>query len=479
MSKLSLGLVIGAATDSSFGQTLRGAKTDTASLNKQIRETNKRLSAVQSAKKYRATLEDLRKKQVAAGGTNKRLAAGIVEVEKRYRNAKREVKAYGYQVGQLDTAEKQLLRTQKSQARLRKGGGFMKGAAGAAGRAGRFIAGGIAGGVALGAGAFRIGNQFSDAALEIDSLSRTLNIGAEALQEYHKLMKDNGLTAEKFDSSVKGLTQRISEAAQGKGDAVFALDEMGLDAEYLNDLDLDQRLQLISDGLAGTANEADRLRLAAKLFGRSGGPDMLRILDGGSEKLKAMRVEARATGAIMTQEMINKGLALDGALDRMGGAMQGVTNTLGAALAPALVSVADKMSDFSIKHGPQIAAMGTIVGEVFTRVADVLGFAFDRVEAIGTFIGESLGWLETKTGLISGIGSLFEDTAPVSVPELRGGSSSVMSNSNNTTSITVQAAPGQDAQAIAAAVDRKLDERRQQEARNQRGALYDSSAPAF
>ena len=62
-------------------------------------ETNKRLNAAGDVVRYRGELERLRSKQAGAAVSSRRLDQGVKEVERRYREAKRELRAYGIQVG--------------------------------------------------------------------------------------------------------------------------------------------------------------------------------------------------------------------------------------------------------------------------------------------------------------------------------------------------------------------------------------------
>ena len=93
MSKaLTASVVIGAALSASYNNVFKTAKQKQYELGKAFADTNKRLKASDAVVEYK-------RKYAEAGGGNRRMAAGIADLEKRYRAAKRELKSYGVAVG--------------------------------------------------------------------------------------------------------------------------------------------------------------------------------------------------------------------------------------------------------------------------------------------------------------------------------------------------------------------------------------------
>ena len=513
MSKenFSIGLLLGAALQSSFSSTMRTAKGGAADLAKSIKNTNKQLSAVQDAKRYRDVMIELRKKQEAAGGGSERLAAGIVEVEKRYREAKREAKSYGFEINKIDDAERKLLKQQKAMEKeknKRNGGGGLLNKGGHALK--EFAVEGAAVAAEIGASAFEFGGRFAKKAQEITETSKALGFNAEAYQELQLAAKGAGVSQESFNTSSINMTRNLSEAAIGQGKAKGALKELGLDAEKLAQMKPEEQMSVLSEALSGVKLQSDKVRIASKIFGKEGGAEMLRILGDGSEKLKEFRQEARATGAVMDDDMRAKAKKLNDSLDAAEMAFGGLTNTVGGALAPALTEVADQMVEFTKTHQPQIQEFGHVVGGAFEIVADVLSRVGDVVEFVGEGIGNVFGFIESKTGAVSAFaneaGKAYDwvmgkkhgakmidangeviGTVPDQLPEsrrslvpsgaLRGGGTTV-NNHNTTANIVVHAAPGQSEEKVGEAVRAELDKHARAQARQQRGALHDGALAA-
>ena len=99
MSKaLTVSVVIGAALSASYNNVFKTAKQKQYELGKAFADTNKKLKASDAVVEYKHKLTALKRKYAEAGGGNRRMAAGIADLEKRYRAAKRELKSYGVAV---------------------------------------------------------------------------------------------------------------------------------------------------------------------------------------------------------------------------------------------------------------------------------------------------------------------------------------------------------------------------------------------
>ena len=71
------------------------AKQKQYELGRAFADTNKKLRASDVVVEYRHKLTALKRKYAQIGGGNRRMAAGIADLAKRYRAAKRELKSHG------------------------------------------------------------------------------------------------------------------------------------------------------------------------------------------------------------------------------------------------------------------------------------------------------------------------------------------------------------------------------------------------
>lgn len=523
MANLNLGIVIGAALSSSFRSTFSGAEKSTDQLGKALRDTDAKLRTVTGIKRFEGELSRLRAEQASAGGNSKALANEIRGVERELSRAQKTAGKYGIALDRLGDEEARLTREQAKNKRRDMGAKVGRSVGGGLATAGRVAGAGVGVAVAVAGAAFAMGKEFADNAEALVNTANKLGYTTQAYQELQLAAAAAGISQETFnDSSEKMVTEISRVAATGKGAAAPALAELGLSAKKLGQMKPDEQMQAISDAMGKVANADDKLRLTKGIFGKGGG-EMVTVLGG---NLSQMREEVRKTGAVLSDKQLADGLKLDDALDRAELSAKGLTNTVGAALVPALTSMVEKASAFATDHGPQLQAMGTVLGATFTAVGEILGGAFNMLEKIGTSIGETLGWIEEKSGVITKIANLFggddsaggaQKPAPADVfpatsvgatfaekngaaagpvtsvgatfaekngaaagpalprPTLSGGGNNTTTNSVHAP-ITINAAPGQSPEAIGQQVDKHLRAREKQAGIQQRGALHDGAS---
>src|SRR5690606_8788281 len=116
-------------------------------------------------------------------------------------------------------------------------------------------------GVAIVAGLVKSGLEAVDAQVK---LARSIDGTVGGLRALEKAAGNVGVSKDELRKSVETLTVRLGEAIRGEGRMKAMLDELGLSAEYLMSLDVDERIAAIADrvremGLSA-AQTADLLR---------------------------------------------------------------------------------------------------------------------------------------------------------------------------------------------------------------------------
>lgn len=157
-------------------------------------------------------------------------------------------------------------------------------------------------GVALSVGALILFSQRTvQAARELDSLSKRLGGSTEALSELQFVAEQSDVQFNVLSLGLQRMTRRIAEAAEGSGEAIGALKELGLSATLLARLALDEQFEVIADRLANVGNESHRVRLAMKLFD-SEGVALLQTMTRGAAGIREMREEARELGVTLSKD---------------------------------------------------------------------------------------------------------------------------------------------------------------------------------
>ena len=148
----------------------------------------------------------------------------------------------------------------------------------------------------------------SSVAAHGDAVAKTaskLGIGMSALQEYRYAAERSGVSTATFDKSLQRMVRRVAEAANGSGEAVGALRELGLSAGYLKALGPERALEDIAIAMQRVKDPSDRVRLAMRLFDTEG-VAMVNMLKDGSEGLSQLRKDARATGYVLSDDAARK-----------------------------------------------------------------------------------------------------------------------------------------------------------------------------
>jgi len=179
-------------------------------------------------------------------------------------------------------------------------------------------------------------------------LSEKLGIAVESVQGFIDASERAGIAQNSLFTSLQRGVRRVSEAANGIGEARGALDELGLSAVELENLSPEDRILSILDAIRQLGDEGDRVRIAAKIFD-SEGVDLVRLtgdavrdatsnlvnmqralteidvaqVETMNDEFQVLQAQARSAGQIFTAEMAPAitGLIrlITGAGDSMGG----------------------------------------------------------------------------------------------------------------------------------------------------------------
>jgi len=123
------------------------------------------------------------------------------------------------------------------------------------------------------AGVALMARSLAQTSEEVDKLAKTavkLGVATEELQKLQFQARLTGVSTETLNMALQRMVRRVSEAAQGTGEAVNALKELGIDAKNLATLSPDKQFRRVAEAMQGIANQGDKVRLAMKLFDSEG-----------------------------------------------------------------------------------------------------------------------------------------------------------------------------------------------------------------
>jgi len=206
-----------------------------------------------------------------------------------------------------------------------------------------------------------------------DELGKTADkIGAttEALAGLQLAGEMSGVSIETMNMALQRMTRRVSEAAIGTGEAKGALLELGIDAQKLEQLPLDEQMGVVADAMQNVGTQADRVRIAMKLFD-SEGVALVNTLAGGSAELAKFAEEAELLGLALDRTDVAKIEEANDAMLAAQGVFVGLGNQLAVEFSPIVAAVASDFRNAAIENAE--------FGNVGQRVADAVLGAIGRL----------------------------------------------------------------------------------------------------
>jgi len=239
------------------------------------------------------------------------------------------------------------------------------------------------------AGAAGIGLLVKSSLQSIDTLGKTaqkLGVTSQALQKLRYASNLAGVETRTVDMAVQRFTRRLSEAANGTGEAKDALKELGLNAKELAKQPLDKQMLALADAFDNVQSSGDKVRLAFKLFD-SEGVAFVNTLEGGSAALQQMFQEAEGLGFILSKSAVKGVEQANDAFTKLKTMLGGLVDQLTAGLAPAFQTIAETIR---VKLVNAIKEAGGV--EEFGRslALTVVGLFKKAAQAIQSFTDETI-----------------------------------------------------------------------------------------
>lgn len=281
---------------------------------------------------------------------------------------------------------------EKIQKRVQAFGSFM-------GRVGRGVAG--AGGAGVAAGGALLGpigallKGAGERAVSLDKLATKLGVSVEKMSAFAHAAELAGVDLEGLTGDFENFAERVSQAANGTGEAAETFKKLGLDARALRLLDPIDQMKMLADAMQKVGNETDRLGMLSSLGG-----DQFQwlneFLKGGSAGIDAAMEKAPK---ITTEDAKNArefARAWTEGLRSLQAAVLPLLQYLTPAARAVAAFVRENAGLVSVAAGAGVAL--TSLGVAGTGVGLALGLAGKAV----ALVGGTLGFLLTPLGLLTG-----------------------------------------------------------------------------
>ncbi|EFF9818365.1 phage tail tape measure protein [Escherichia coli] len=210
----------------------------------------------------------------------------------------------------------------------------------------------------VGAYGFNLLKSSSSQIAEAKRLSDALGMSTQALLSWQYAAGKAGVSGEQIADIFKDLGDKIGDAALNKsGEAVDALDALGLSAEKLKRVSPDEQLLAISDALKKIGTTSEKTTILESL-----GNDlsrMLPLLEQGGEKLRQYMAAAQAFGVAPDDADIEKLVRTNALFEDMASQVDGVKIALATGLADvdlsgvqnAITEIGDTLRDPQVLQG--------------------------------------------------------------------------------------------------------------------------------
>jgi hypothetical protein len=185
-------------------------------------------------------------------------------------------------------------------------------------------------------------SRFSDIAA-MGRLSARLGIGTKTLAALDLAAAKSGQSVEELARPMEHVQRIIAEAATGSQEAGNAFRRLGLDAQALSQLSIDQAFIQVATALERVGNAAERNQLGFQLIGKQSGGlrATLAILAGGMDGLRAKAERMGTALSLMDTQTV---MAAKRALGEIEKTWEGFKNKVAVAMAPAIQRVAEQFS---------------------------------------------------------------------------------------------------------------------------------------
>lgn len=257
------------------------------------------------------------------------------------------------------------------------------------------------------------------AAKELEALSLQTSVSTTDLQAFKYAEDFIGVSSDQLADSLKDLTTKMSDAANGNEETAAKFDQLGVsiyDAQGNLRSSYDVFLDVI-DGLGEMSNQAERDALAMSLINESA-QQLNPLIEQGSGSLKKYAAEAENVGYILSNDQLKALTAVDEAQNRLLKSQEAVSKQISAEYAPYMSDALNETRELIEKVGTALIdsgavdAFGSILDSAVSLLEPLGDLTADILPPLGTLlqgIAGTLAWAADTINLIVGLLTLNGD----------------------------------------------------------------------
>ena len=230
-------------------------------------------------------------------------------------------------------------------------------------------------------------------------MAQRTGAAVEGLSALGYAAKMSGTDLATVEGGIKKAQKAIFDAANGSKDLSAAFQTLGLDVGQLLNMAPDAQFKAIAAAVGAIENPTQRAAMAMQIFGKSG-TDLLPLM---RSNIKELTDEAAKLGLVMSGENASAAAALGDAIDKASDVITGAFMRIGAAIAPVLTEILNRVTDVVAEVSKWIDANRNVV--VFLGgLALAAGIAGGALVGLG-FAGASVGFVMSGLATACGFAS--------------------------------------------------------------------------
>lgn len=281
------------------------------------------------------------------------------------------------------------------------------------------IAAVVAAGIKLERKLMDVTKETAAAAKELEALSLQTGVSTTDLQAFQYAEDFIGVSSDQLADSLKDLTTKMSDAANGNEETAAKFDQLGVsiyDAQGNLRSSYDVFLDVI-DGLGEMSNQAERDALAMSLINESA-QQLNPLIEQGSGSLKKYAAEAENVGYILSNDQLKALTDVDEAQNRLLKSQEAVSKQISAEYAPYMSDALNETRELIEKVGTALIdsgavdAFGSILDSAVSLLEPLGDLTADILPPLGTLlqgIAGTLAWAADTINLIVGLLTLNGD----------------------------------------------------------------------
>jgi len=248
---------------------------------------------------------------------------------------------------------------------------------------GKYVAAVAAAGAAIAIHMTRRGLESVDA---MAKQARAAGGSIAAFNGLERAAKDAGVPVSALANETLSLNRALGEARRGTGTARHELARLGLDAENLAKMDIDERFAALSDAMHGAGYSADQMQIALRNLGIRN-RQMVLLMQQGGDSIRDATEEMKAFGKSVDEVDAVKVERANDAMDRIKDVLAGIANQLAVRVSPLLTAAAEKFTEMAT----EARGFGNIIDQTirvmirgFGRIAKIKE-DFELIRKAGAF----------------------------------------------------------------------------------------------